>query len=95
MLDHNFCPSSTRPTITVQLHLLTSIVSMDVSMEAFVDSGAVGNFISVSLVKECTWTTEPLPQILCVSAIDGTISALGPIHSCNTPIKMSVGLLHH
>lgn len=91
MLDKNFCPSSLHPTITVQLHFLTSTVTK----EAFIDSGAADNFVSASLVKKFTWTTEPLPQTLEGLVIDGTILASGPIRSCTTPIEMLGGVLQH
>lgn len=36
---------------------------------------------------------EPLPYILGVSAINGTILAFGCIWSCTSPIKIAVGVL--
>lgn len=60
MLNRYSCPSSPRPTITVQFHFPTSTDLM----EAFFDSGKVDSIISASLVKEFSWTTGPLPQIL-------------------------------
>ena len=73
--------------------VMVSAGKTSISVTAFLDSGAAGNFVNQALVTQCQLSTTRLAKPLVATIVNGQ-TLPKPIQFITAPVKLQVGVLH-